>query len=378
MILLLVGILITSILIWGVLTKWKFFPAGTPPPPPPPSPDKYLVMDFNILNNKFKSPAGILAVMGDYVSTNIRSQKIYLKNNVAPTQDGKRYTIATTFLTEKLPLNLYAQDCPSFTIGIILDSELFMNSGIIRCGNTADSSSGDRYCQKDGVPCVSGQPKTCKPGVLCDENNPDYVDIQAGCGVNCSDSEFPCNTVQWCDKFDRNEVIKKYTDFEWGGWNGCVFKKPDDLYIQAAIAQKKEQIKNKNVNNYMETEWDGILDLDDKTEKLWLKSIIGIFHTSDPGYMCACWENGCTGKNCCNTDEDTSLECMKSNNIVSKCQLNSIQTVRDMVEEYNTKVSPQTGHLIKGWSIKNIKRSEFNGWSAPNYKVDLSKFMIEM
>jgi hypothetical protein len=70
------------------------------------------------------------------------------------------------------------------------------------------------------------------------------------------------------------------------------------------------------------------------------------------------------GVNCCLDDVNAAFTCQKTNCELDECKQKSISCVNSMITEYNDKISKQTGHKIKGWSIKNLTRHEWNGWKA--------------
>ena len=340
------------------------------------------IIDFESINNKFKTTQGLLVVMNPY-KTDIDDQnkQIYLENNVFDSNDHSEKIIATTYLTEKLPLGVYATRGTNTTIGIILDPTLIYANNWIKCMQVTDANSVNRACNTTGEGGNPGYPCTCTAGVDC-KSGPDYKAVQAGCGVYCWDNTKQCNTVNWCDNYNENDIINNYTN---GTWNGvgqnCMFRPPpNDLFVNAAIAWRKSQPNGPGPGNYwLETELDGVIDITDDNKNLWLQSIIGVFHTSDPGYMCQCQYCGTDQQTyCCNDNMTDQLECQKSNCNIGECQKLSIQTVKGMVNEYNTKISNQTGHKIKAWSLKNINRHSWNGWNEnTNYTVTLSDFLEE-
>jgi hypothetical protein len=338
------------------------------------------IIDFNYINQRFSSLEGILVVMSDY-SLADKSQKIYLENNAFLSNDKSINIIAMTYLTNLLPLNIYATSYEDTTIGIILNAKMIYDANIIQCMQITDANSVNRACNTNGAGGNPGYPCTCLPGFDC--NSKEHKEVQAGCGVYCWDKTKQCNTVNWCKPtYTDTEIINNYSSLKWNGvGENCLFKPPpNDLFVKSAIAWRKAQPSGPNKGNYWtETELDGVVDLNDNMKSLWLKSIIGIFHSSDPGYMCHTTEDPPSKCKCVNDDPNTSLACMKQNCSIDNCQTQSINTVKAMVNEYNTKISSISGHKIKGWSLKNINRHSWNGWGPENnYTVNLSKFLVEL
>ena len=341
------------------------------------------IIGFDDINNKFKTTPGILVVMNQYkLDESSQKKQIYLENNVFDSNDGSEKIIATTYLTERLPLGVYATRGQNTTIGIILDPTLIYDNNWIKCMQVTDANSVNRACNVNGKGGNPGYPCSCKDGVDC-KSSTDYKAVQAGCGVFCWDTNKKCNTVDWCSNYDNDTIINNYKNRIWNGVGAnCMFKPPpNDLFVNAAIAWRKSQPNGPESGNYwLETELDGTIDITDDNKNLWLKSIIGIFHTSDPGYMCSCMYCGDDNKSyCCNDDQNIQLICQNKYCKIDECQRLSKQTVKNMVDEYNTNVSDKTGHKIKAWSLKNITRHKWNGWdSSTNYIVNLSDFLVEL
>uniref|UniRef100_A0A6C0JMR5 Uncharacterized protein n=1 Tax=viral metagenome TaxID=1070528 RepID=A0A6C0JMR5_9ZZZZ len=316
-------------------------------PAPPPGPTT--TIGFNDINTRFMSPNGFLGVISDYTRWPDSTQKIYLNHNIAPSQDNNQFNIDLTIVQNKIPLNFYSSSSSNKTIGLMLDTQTLFNGGFIKCLSIVDSNSQFRTCNYSDMGCV------CKPGTGCDPTNSDYVAIQTGCGVHCSDGDSSCNTVKWCDNYYDTEVLYNFSSGKWGGKNGCVFKKPSELFIQSAIAWRKS-IGDTSGNRYLETELDAsISSVTTENSDLWLKAIIGVFSTANSS-MCGC--------------KADDAEC------VQDCIFNSTKTVKLMVDEYNKYAAYKTGHKIKGWQFNNLASDQFNGGLGQT--VDLSKFMTEI
>ena len=358
-------------------------------------------MEFADINNRFKSSNGVIVNIGGYddnkgkTSTAYRKSKIYLENIAKPTEyDNKVSVIDLTILNHNLPLNVYARNLYDVTVGIILDTQLLINMGILRCGNPQDDGSVGRGCHDydDNNTCTyNGDDCKCKDNGKC-YDQADYMSILAGCGEKAN-SRHGCNQVYWCgiSTGDTNtELVKKFGDGTYSSGD-CMFKVVDDYnqkinqtFIQAARAAKifKDPSKeNAFAGFYTENEIDASLHVNNTTKNEWLKAIIGVFHDSDSGYMCAC---KCTpetdkGDGCCmNPDMKATKACQEKKCDLAGCKKNSIQCVKDMVEEYNDKISHISGHKIKGWSLKNMNRHTWVGWEDGPTPVDLSKFLVEI
>lgn len=336
-------------------------------------------IDFAQINSMFTADSGIIVFMSDYHVNYPLGQKILLKNNVYDDVNKTQKIQALSYLNERLPLNVYASNHKSKTVGLLLNPNFFKKHNVIKCAVVKDSNSVNKQCQ-DGrtTKCspFSNTDRKCQPGRECSEQ--DKVAINAGCGVHCLDESAPCNTIKWCSNFSEEEIVNNYKNGTWGSGMGapysCVFRNVDEQFVRLSQIFRKSIDPKKEY--YLETELNGSVEVNEQTSSDWLEAIIGVFETSDPGYTCACSGAEC-GAECCfiHNDSESILNCMKENNCINMCQLKSRNTVQEMVKMYN---SLNTGHKIKAWSMKNIKRNAYNGWEAPEYKVDLKRFLVEL
>jgi hypothetical protein len=359
-------------------------------------------MEFSDINNRFKSENGVIVNISGYsdntgkTTTDQRKNKIYLENIAKQTEyDNKVSVIDLTILNDQLPINLYARNPYDVTIGVILDTQVLIDMGILRCANQQDDGSIARGCHDydEKNVCIDGDGKQCecKNNGKCSDQA-DYMSILAGCGEKAN-SRYGCNQVHWCgiNTGDTNsELVRKFGDGTYKSGD-CMFKVVDDsnqkinqTFIKAARAAKifkDPSQENPFEGFYTENEIDASLYVNDKTKNEWLKAIIGVFHDSDSGYMCACKCTPETDKSdgcCMNGDLEETKSCQEKNCNLTKCKKNSIQCVKDMVSEYNKNVAKITGHKIKGWSMKNMNRHSWIGWENGPDPVDLSKFLVEI
>ena len=268
-------------------------------------PKQPTVIDDEYIIQKFNDPNGLMVVMSGGLDSTAQeqAQKIYLKNNVfsrmlnppngTQVLDG---VIDVTYLSSQLPINVYAQNPQATVIGLILDPSKIYASKAIKCMFPSDSNSDNRGC-------VGTLNHTCQTGSPCKSSMKDYQAVAAGCSIHHSDPSGTCNTVKWCDKLDPSQTdaanlqnaIKQWSNNP--KWNtvsqGCVFRGPTTsnndpnltAYVEASRGYRKEHPSP--VGMYNETELDGVLN-PNLNNKLWLDSIIGVFHTADPGQMQNC------------------------------------------------------------------------------------------
>ena len=308
-------------------------------------------------------------------------------------------------------MSLYATSGENTTIGIILDPDIIYKSGIIQCMQITDQNSSNRTCnindeypptQLIPISHIDDSKCTCLANTDSCKTNKEYKQIQAGCGAWCWDDKQQCGTINWCDPTNSKEIIQKYASGEYSGYPyNCQFKPPpDQFFLDSAIAWRKGLPNGppKNVRN-LETELNATVDVTNTVKQnMWLKAIIGVFHTAYPGYMCACNPDDyfnptlCVKipgdplltsdkgiKSCCQDDQDAQLMCQKRDCRLDICISKSDDAVKTMVKEYNTKISKITGHQIKGWRLDNLTRHNWNGWSADNnYTVQLEQWLTEL
>tara|TARA_Y100000389_G_C17462232_1_gene522694 strand:- start:53 stop:2983 length:2931 start_codon:yes stop_codon:yes gene_type:complete len=374
----------------------------TPPTPPPP-PETLPVIGIKEINDRFCSHNGFITMISGYRGADeptekYRRNKIYLENCAKVNEFNNNVsTIALTLLQEKIPINIYARGPYDVTIGLILDTDILIQMGIMKCAVVYDDGSVSRGCHDPTSVDSQGNSCTCSindnfKGCGKDySNSKDYEAVLAGCGTKCHPhkSTYKCNEVYWCqDNYTDEQIIKDYSNNDWNELSQCKLKVLDknnpklinQVYIDSIIGFKKN---NKPAHNrfYYENEIDGAIQLTEKNKNLWLKAIVGVFHDTNSDVMCACAPDTCKKppdrESCCFDDDVSStIQCQQKYCDLIKCRNDSIQCVKNMVDEYNEKVSPITGHKIRGWSMDGMKRNKWVGWEDGNYISKLKNHLF--
>ena len=353
---------------------------------------------FKDINDKFTSHNGITVVMSGYrdqnpVNDKYQKSKIYLENNATPHESVTSLgTMDLTYLSSKIPLNVYARKPYDITIGLILDTDILIQMGMLQCGTVLDDGSVARVCHdsKDDCSCIKNEEfKSCN-----DSEAKEFNAVISGCGTKCkpdNNSGYKtCNKVYWCDDHYTDEKIlnewSKSTESGWHNLKECKFRpldkndptKINKLFIQSIINYKKNNQKLGS-QGYYENELDATVKLDEKHKNMWLKAILGVFHDTDSSVMCACSEGESCTQDCCDSDMSKMAKCQQQHCDINECKSNSIRCVKNMVNEYNTNISNITGHKIQGWNMKGLNRNTWVGWNKNNnYTVDLSKYLVKI
>ena len=366
-----------------------------------PTPSKILI-GIDDINQKFKSHNGVMVMISGYrgaeePTEKYRRDKIYLENCTKHNKfNNDISTIALTYLQEKIPINIYARGPYDVTIGIILDTDILIQMGIMKCAVVMDDGSISRGCHGPGDVDSDGNICTCSVNDDfrdCGKkysNSKDYEAVLAGCGTKCHPykNSYKCNTVYWCqDHYSDEKIIKDYSDNNWHNLSQCKLRVLDknnpklinQTFIDSIVGFKKNNKPGHRF--YYETEIDGAIQLTEENKNLWLKAIIGVFHDTNSDVMCACAPGTCQTppdkESCCfNDDILSTIQCQQKYCDLIKCRNDSIQCVKDMVKEYNKKVSPLTGHMIQGWSMDGMKRNKWVGWEDGTYITNLKKHLF--